>query len=195
MLAVRAAVPILLSAVLTALAASPLPYRVDSAITVWLQHAAPQMDVPASLLVLLGNAEVAIPAVALAGVLLLVRNRAWALGILALAVGLAVMSLVAVLLKHVIVHPGPPPELQRHVLRSALSLHRTPYSYPSGHTIRTTMLAGLLLPRHWSAGVLVVSMMAALVYLGDHWTTDVLGGLGVGWVGVEIARGIRERVR
>ncbi len=174
---------------------SPVLYRADYAVTVWLQHALPPLDIPASLLVLLGNAEVVILAVILVGVLLLIRNRPRALRILALAGALAGMSLVAVVLKHVIVHPGPPLELQHHGLRSAVSLHQTPFSFPSGHTIRATMLAGLLLPHRWASGIVILCMMAALVYMGDHWTTDVLGGLCVGWAGLEVARAAGTRLR
>jgi membrane-associated phospholipid phosphatase len=101
------------------------------------------------------------------------------------------LSVLAVILKSVIPHLGPPEELQRHLLRPGIGLE-TANSFPSDHTIRTTFIAGTLL-RHVPvlAGVLILCMMAALVYLGDHWTSDVLGGLCLGWACTEIARAVR----
>jgi undecaprenyl-diphosphatase len=64
----------------------------------------------------------------------------------------------------------------------------TPYSYPSGHAFRTLLLAAALWLT-WGGGAdrprtrlryvliaVVVLMGAALIYLGDHWTSEVIGG-------------------
>ncbi len=166
----------------------PASHRWDEAVTVWLQHAAPAPDVPAALFVFLGDAEVVIPGLALAGLFLLRRDRFGGSAVLGLAAVLLGISLLAVALKHVIPQPGPPLPLQRQVFQIGLSVPQ-PFSFPSGHTLRTTFIAGTLLRRApVLAGATVLSMMAALVYLGDHWMTDVLGGLSLGWVCVEIAR-------
>ncbi len=165
----------------------------DRAVTMWLQSAAPLPDWPAAVLVLLGNAEVMISVAFLSGLRWFLRDRRRGLALLGLALGLTAASIVAVALKHVMVHPGPPPPFQRHVLD--LGVHYpTPFSFPSGHTMRTTVLAGTVFRRMpLLAGVTVVAMMAALVYLGDHWTSDVLGGLCLGWACVVVLRAVRAR--
>jgi membrane-associated phospholipid phosphatase len=61
------------------------------------------------------------------------------------------------------------------------------YGYPSGHVARTTVLAGTALRRLPVLGAGIVgAMMLALVYLGDHWASEVLGGLCLGWACAEV---------
>lgn len=169
----------------------PTSHRWDEAVTTWLQHAAPAPDLPAALLTFLGDAEVLIPAIGLAGVLLLWKNRVQGSAALGLAVGLLAISILALAMKHAIPRPGPPSLLQRHVFRMGLSVAPQPFSFPSGHALRTTFIAGTLLRRTpVLGGAAVLAMMTALVYLGDHWMTDVFAGLCLGWVFVEVARGL-----
>jgi len=160
------------------------------------RHLARPADLPTSAL-----GFIAIPVLAgLAGVLLLLqdvgRGRAarWLAGA-AVAVGLVV------LLGRAAATPGVWLMLTGGVMRPWSSLYATPLArqlvdvvspingYPSGHVIRTTLLAGTLLARVPALAVaIVVSMMASLVYLGDHWLSEVLGGFCLGWACVEIAR-------
>jgi membrane-associated phospholipid phosphatase len=167
----------------------------DVAATAWLQrHASTVADEAASIFVTLGDAEVLIPAVAFVAFVLWRRgDGARAAGVLWLAAGLAAVSFIAFALKYMVPHPGPPPEFQRAVVRYGIGVPE-PYSFPSGHTMRTTFLVGTTLRQvPAAAGILVAAMMMALVYLGDHWTSDVLGGLCLGWMCAEIARGISKQ--
>jgi membrane-associated phospholipid phosphatase len=74
----------------------------------------------------------------------------------------------------------------------------TAASYPSGHTVRAVVMAGLIVAalgwRRRSAAVRVLAVMAGVAFAslvglariasGQHWPTDVLGGLmlGVAWL-------------
>jgi membrane-associated phospholipid phosphatase len=166
-------------------------HRWDVVVTTWLQRAAPAPDLPASLFVFSGDAEISIPGAVLAGLALWPRNRDRAAGALWLAAGLLATSVLAVVLKHVVPHPGPPDEFQRAAVRFGIAVPE-PFSFPSGHTMRATFFAATALGRAPLAGIVVVAaMMAALVYLGDHWTSDVLGGLCLGWACAEAARPFR----
>jgi membrane-associated phospholipid phosphatase len=167
-------------------------HRWDVTVTTWLQRAAPAPDLPAAILVFFGDAEVSIPAVALVGLLLWRGAPRRARTALWLAAGMIATSFIALTLKFVVPHPGPPPEFQRAIQRVGLGLQQ-PYSFPSGHTMRATFFTIAALARAPLAGAaLVLAMMAALVYLGDHWTSDVLGGLCLGWACAEAARPFRR---
>ncbi|HXX39256.1 MAG TPA: phosphatase PAP2 family protein [bacterium] len=78
-------------------------------------------------------------------------------------------------------------DIGRHVLQ-VTGLYPV-YGFPSGHTMRTTFLAGTALRRVPALALcVVVGMMVSLVYLGLHWMSEVLGGFCLGWACVEGAR-------
>ncbi len=102
----------------------------------------------------------------------------------ALALALTASSLpVSNLLKAIVARPRPDEDLVRVVVPAAGE------SFPSGHALGSLVFYGCLcaafwgeLPRHgriiaaWAAALLVVAIGWTRVYLGVHWTSDVLGG-------------------
>jgi membrane-associated phospholipid phosphatase len=109
-----------------------------------------------------------------------------------LVVGLVAGSVIELALKTVMVHPGPAGLFHRVYLPIGIAIV-APYNFPSGHTLRTAMIACVALRRYpWLAAALVVSMMAVLICMGYHWPSEVLGGLCLGWVLVEAGSVIRK---
>jgi membrane-associated phospholipid phosphatase len=162
---------------------------------------APWLDVLAFLVSLLGNPIIT------GGVAMVLAVRGWQsrgkLGLmpLLLFVGVAIETV----LKFVLPHPGPPPEFSHpltlppilHTMIAPFQLHlKTPYSFPSGHMLRTAFLVGLFCayrPRwRWVGWVVLGAMAGTRLYLNAHWLSDVGGGLLFGLSLAAVAVGIEK---
>ena len=102
----------------------------------------------------------------------------------------SISSLLDNIIKLIVSRQRPPSDLV-HILNPT-----TGFSYPSGHVVFFTWLSFMLAfslaprvhPRYRSilwiaAAVVIVLTCIARVWAGDHWPSDVLGGvlLGIGW--------------
>ena len=156
------------------------------------------LDWAMALVSLLGSVEVCIP---LMLVLVLTAGRApglegwrrWAPLLIMLA-----LSAVELVLKEVVRQPGPPAGLARFSIHGVTVA--TPYSFPSGHMVRATMVFGVLALRLaarrrqarwlWACVALVWVIGYSRVYLGDHWPSDVAEGILLGGAGLAVTIGL-----
>jgi membrane-associated phospholipid phosphatase len=165
----------------------------DLDITLCLQNVLPRsLDLPASIPSLLGSAEVTIPIFVILVILSKPAHRTRLVALFLLA------TLLEVLGKTMIDQPGPPILLHRYVfdITTPTGEFDTPYSFPSGHSLRAAFLIvlGIALiaqsTRRAAAKITATALLLAAgaamlvsrVYIGDHWTSDVVGGalLGAG---------------
>ncbi len=151
------------------------------------------VDIPFSLLSLLGSAEIT------SVILLAIVWGARAEQRVSLLIAFALVAVFEVGGKLLVAQLETPDELLRYAFRMGMPSGKisTGFSFPSGHMARTTFIAIILrqmiATSRWNAvsrklGYATLIIIAGLmfisrIYLADHWFTDVLGGtlLGSAW--------------
>ncbi|GAA2089449.1 hypothetical protein GCM10009840_30040 [Pseudolysinimonas kribbensis] len=138
---------------------------------------------------------IGMPVIAVVAILVLsLRRRSWTPAILIAAAGLGSLAMT-IGGKDIIDRDRPP-------LIDAVRPFEFSPSFPSGHTLNATVIAGvvayLLVLRQQTlaartltiavAAVFAVSIGLSRVYLGHHWFTDVLAGwaLGLAWLALVV---------
>ena len=186
-LRVRGAVAFIAFVVLAAIAGSGVLASADRAILDAIQTPGTDwLDLVASVINLAGPSEIT-GSIALGIAIVWLRHgrRDWWTPLL-----IGVVVAVEVVGKTFVPHPAPPDEVSRGIFDSLGNFVAapTPYAFPSGHAARVAFLVTVTRAPLPLGAAIALTMAICKIYLGDHWPSESLGGLLLGFSVGALAR-------